>query len=332
MDLEAMARAKGGGWERLGELARRRGAMSGRESDELIARYQSGAADLSALRTVYGSSKEADLLSVRLSGARLRLTGTGQGLLLAVGRFFARQLPASLYRIRWWTLGAAAFAALASFMTYLWISNDPAILQFFGSEAQLEQYAEKDFIDYYSEYSESSFAARVFTNNAWIAAQCILLGITGVAVPYVLLQNATGLGMSAALLGHYGHLDAFFLWIAPHGMLELTMVFVAAAAGMRLFWSWVAPGARRRIDALAEEGRSLIIVAVGTTIFLFISGLIEGYVTRQDWPWAVKIGIGALAFALYCAYAFWLGRRAARAGETGDLVEFESGARTLIAA
>lgn len=331
MDLEAIARAKSGGWDRLGELGRR-ADLSGAESDELIARYQSGAADLSALRTVYGSSREADLLSVRLSSARLRLTGTGQGLLIAMGRFFGRQLPAALYRVRWWTLGAAVFTLIASAMTYLWISNDPAILDYFGTEAQLEQYAEKDFIDYYSEYSESSFAARVFTNNAWIAAQCILLGITGVAVPYVLLQNATGLGISAAVLGHFGHLDAFFLWIAPHGLLELTMVFVAAGAGMKLFWAWVSPGARRRLDALADEGRRLIIVAIGTTIFLFISGLIEGYVTRQDWPWAVKIGIGALALGLYLAYATWLGGRMARQGETGDLVEFESGARTITAA
>lgn len=330
MDLDAISRAKRPGWDRLEQLGRKVD-LSGRESDELIARYQAGAADLSALRTAYGQTKEADRLSVGLSRARLRFTGEGIGLLAAVGRFFSRQLPAALYRVRWWTLGAFLFTVLAAVLTYFWISGDERVLAQLGSESALEQYANKDFIDYYSEYASSSFAAKVFTNNAWIAAQCILLGITGVAVPYVLLQNATGLGMSAAVLGHFGRLDVFFLWIAPHGLLELTMVFVAAAAGMKLFWSWVSPGARRRIDSLADEGRRLIIVSIGTTIFLFISGLIEGYVTRQPWPWPVKIGIGVVAFALYWGYVLVVGRRAAREGETGDLDEFESGAKTVTA-
>lgn len=330
MDLDAYTTAKRGEWDRLGQLARR-GPTSGAEADELIARFQSGATDLSALRTTYGETPEADYLSVGLSRARLRFTGTAANIVDVLVRFFTLQLPASLYRIRWWTLAAALFTIVVATLTYAWVMSNPAVLSYMGTESQLEQYAKEDFINYYSEYSESAFAARVFTNNAWIAAQCIAFGVTGLWVPYILAQNALGLGQSAAVLASFDHLDVFFLWIAPHGLLELTMVFVAAAAGFKLFWAWVAPGARTRGRALAEEGRRTFIVAIGTTIFLFISGVIEGYVTRQDWPWALKIGIGVAAFALYCAYAFWLGRRAALAGETGDLVAFEAGATTVTA-
>ena len=39
-----------------------------------------------------------------------------------------------------------------------------------------------------------------------------------------------------------GRLDLFFGLITPHGLLELTAVFVALAAGLRLFWAWVDPG------------------------------------------------------------------------------------------
>ncbi|MBK0296458.1 stage II sporulation protein M, partial [Bacillus sp. S34] len=54
-----------------------------------------------------------------------------------------------------------------------------------------------------------------------------------------------------------GRLGDFFLYIAPHGQLELYSVFLAAAAGLMIFWSWVAPGARTRAQALAEDGRAL---------------------------------------------------------------------------
>ena len=45
-----------------------------------------------------------------------------------------------------------------------------------------------------------------------------------------------------------------------------------------------------------------------------------------------KIGIGALALAAFLVYMLVLGRRAVRAGETGDLTEYEAGSRRVVAA
>ena len=64
--------------------------------------------------------------------------------------------------------------------------------------------------------------------------------------------------MSAAIMDEYGRLDHFFLYIAPHGQLELYSIFVAGAAGLLIFWAWIAPGARTRRQALAEDGRALL--------------------------------------------------------------------------
>jgi len=101
---------------------------------------------------------------------------------------------------------------------------------------------------------------------------------------------------------------------------------------MTIFWSWIAPGARTRGQALAEEGRALFAVAIGLIISLLVSGVIEGFVTRQDWPWVIKIGIGTVALSSFLFYQWVIGRRAVRAGETGDLDEFEAGARRIVAA
>jgi hypothetical protein len=45
----------------------------------------------------------------------------------------------------------------------------------------------------------------------------------------------------------------------------------------------------------------------------------------------VKVGIGTLALLIVLFYQWFIGRRAYRAGVTGDLDEFESGARTIVA-
>ena len=108
--------------------------------------------------------------------------------------------------------------------------------------------------------------------------------------------------------------DVFFSYILPHGLMELTAIFIAAAAGLRIFWSWVSPGPHTRLDSLAREGRSLITVAVGLVLVLFVSGLVEGFVTPSPLPVWAKISIGALVLAGYWAYTLILGGRAVRGG------------------
>lgn len=73
-------------------------------------------------------------------------------------------------------------------------------------------------------------------------------------------------------------------------------------------------------------------IVLGLAIALLVSGVIEGFVTRQEWPWPLKTGIGTVALVGFLAVQWVVGRRAARAGETGDLGAFERGATRLVAA
>ncbi len=330
MDLDALRSAREGEWARLDALAANR-RLDGRGTDELILRYQDAAADLSAITTTAGSVPIGDRLSVSLSRARMRFTGTGRNVVSQVPAFFVLQLPAALYRVRWWTLWIAVVSAAVAVAYGSWSANSPDVQSVLGQNADLKRLVDHDFTAYYSDNPAASFTSQVWTNNAFIAAQCIAFGILGVYVPAVLLQNAMNVGLTGGILIGYGHADTFFLYIAPHGMLELTSVFVAGAAGMRVFWAWVSPGARTRGQALAEDGRAMFIIAVGLTISLFVSGVLEGFVTPSHLPWPVKIGLGALALAAFLFYMLFVGGRAVRAGETGDLDPFAAGARRIIA-
>ncbi|TFB61248.1 stage II sporulation protein M [Cryobacterium sp. TMT2-17-1] len=331
MDLDAYSAAHRAEWDRLAELGTQR-RLSGAQADELIERYQSGATQLSAIKSTAGSTLEGDRLSVALSRARLRFTGASANVVSQIPSFFVLQLPAALYRLRWLTLAVAVVTIVVAGLYGFWISGNPEALAAVGSDAELQKLVNEDFVNYYSENPAASFTGLVWTNNAWIAAQAIAFGILGVYVPYIVLQNAQNVGITAAVMFAYGKGDVFFLYIAPHGMLELTAIFVAAAGGLRIFWAWIAPGARTRAQALAEDARALSTVAIGLVFVLFVSGVIEGFVTPAPWPWPVKIGIGAAALLAFLAYMLVLGRRAVRAGETGDLAEFEAGSTRIYAA
>ena len=330
MDLDAYTAAHRDEWDELARLGGKR-HFTGQEADALIEHYQSGATQLSAIKTTAGQSVQGEQLSLWLSRARLRFTGASANVLSQLPTFFGAQLPAALYRIRWLSLGVTVATGLIAVLYAVWALQTPGVLANFGTEEFRRQFAEEDFVAYYSEHPPSSFTGQVWTNNAWLAAQSVAFGIVGVYAPYLLFMNAQNIGLSAALMGAHDRLDVFFLYIAPHGQLELYAIFVAGAAGLRIFWAWVAPGARTRAQALAEDGRALITVAVGLMLALLVSGLIEGYITRLDWPWPIKIGIGTVALVAFLAYQWILGRRAALAGETGDLALFEAGARRLVA-
>lgn len=177
-----------------------------------------------------------------------------------------------------------------------------------------------DFESYYSEHPAGSFALQVWVNNSWVAAQCIAFAILlGLPIPYVLFQNAANLGVNAGLMFGAGKGDLFLGLITPHGLLELTAVFLAGAVGMRLGWTVIAPGDRPRGQVLAEQGRAVVAAAIGLAVVLLASGLIEALVTPSPLPTWTRIGIGVVAELAFLGYVVHFGRKAARAGETGDL-------------
>jgi uncharacterized membrane protein SpoIIM required for sporulation len=199
------------------------------------------------------------------------------------------------------------------------VAANPSVQASIASKDQIRQLVENDFESYYSENAAAGFAAQVWTNNAWIAALCFTIGITGVAVVYVLAQNAINLGLVGGLMAANGRLDLFFGLITPHGLLELTAVFVAAGSGLQVFWAWIDPGPRPRTQAIAEEGRSMVTIAIGLVGVLLISGIIEAFVTPSGLPTWARIGIGATVWIGFLGYVVRFGRPAALAGETGDL-------------
>jgi uncharacterized membrane protein SpoIIM required for sporulation len=330
VDLDALGQIREGEWARLAELGSRR-RVDGREADELIERYQAGASDLSLIRSTRGDSAAGEWLSVLLARARLRFTGMSANVVTRVPVFFALQLPAALYRIRMATVVITLASVAVAVLSGWWISSDPRVIAQLGAESELRRYAEREFTAYYSDHSGEVFTSFVWTNNAFLAAQCIAFGVIGLYPVFLLLSNAVNLGVAGAVMAHFDRFDVFLLYISPHGQLELYAIFLAAAAGLRVFWAWVAPGPRTRLQALSTEGRAMFAVVIGLIIALLLSGLIEGWVTRQDWPWPVKIGIGTVALGAVLAYQWLLGGRATRAGETGDLADFDRGARRLVA-
>ena len=323
MDLDAYVAAHRGEWARLEELLKRGSrprSLSGAEVDELVDLYQRVATHLSVVQSIGRDPALVGRLSSLVARARGVVAGGRRASWSDAARFLREDFPAICYRTRWWWLGATAAFMVVAFAYGTWIATSPEAQLAVAPPEVVKQLVEEDFEDYYSSAPAQDFAARVFTNNAYVAAQSILFGVLlGIPVLYVLFSNALNVGIAGGLMAANDRAGLFFGLILPHGLLELTAVFVACGLGLKLGWTVVDPGGRTRGRALAEEGRALVAGALGLALVLLVSGIIEAFVTPSPLPTWARLAIGVVAELLFLAYVFGPGRRAHQRGVTGDL-------------
>ncbi|RZU15344.1 stage II sporulation protein M [Streptomyces sp. BK239] len=334
MDLDVFVSAHRAEWDRLDALLRRR-RLTGAEADELVTLYQRTATHLSLVQSSAPEPQLTGRLSRLVARARSTVTGTRRASWHDAARFLTSGFPAAVYRARHWWIPTALVSTATAALLGWWIGTHPEVQASLAAPDALRELTRPggQYETYYSSHPAASFAAQVWTNNAQAAAMCLVLGVfLGLPVLWILFQNMLNLGVGIGLMSSAGRLDTFLGLVLPHGLLELTAVFVAAGTGLRLGWTVIDPGPRSRRTALAEEGRAAVGMAIGLALVLFVSGAIEGFVTPSGLPTWARITIGTTAEVAFLAYVYVLGGRAARAGDTGDLAAAERSAMVPTAA
>ncbi|MFV0495722.1 stage II sporulation protein M [Mycobacterium sp.] len=320
MDVDAFLLAHRGAWDRLEYLIDHRRSLSGAQIDELVDLYQRVSTHLSILRSTASDSTVIAQLSGLVARARSAVTGAYAPKGSTFVRFWTVSFPVVAYRSRWWWLATAlAFFAVVVAMAF-WVAGSPEVQSLVGTPAEIDELINHDVESYYSAHPAGAFALQVWVNNSWVAAKCVAMSVLlGLPIPFVLLENAANVAVIAGLMFGAGKGGLLLGLLLPHGLLELTAVFLAAASGMRLGWSVISPGDRPRAQALAEEGRATVSVAIGLVAVLLASGLIEALVTPSPLPAFARIAIGIAAEMLFLAYVIHFGRRGVAAGESGDM-------------
>ncbi|MCX5397395.1 stage II sporulation protein M [Streptomyces sp. NBC_00102] len=335
MDLDVFATAHHAEWDRLEVLLKRSRRLTGAEADELVVLYQRTATHLSLIHSQAPDPRIEGRLTQLVARARSTVTGTRKASWRDVTRFLTAGFPAAVYRARHWWVPTAVLSTLLTVVIGWWIGTHPEVQAAIGAPDDLRALTQPggEYETYYSSHPAASFAAQVWTNNAQAAAMCLVLGaFFGLPVIWILFTNVLNVGVGMGLMSSAGRLDTFLGLILPHGLLELTAVFVAAGTGLKLGWTLIDPGPRSRRDALAEEGRAALGMAIGLALVLFVSGLIEGFVTPSGLPTWARITIGIAAELAFLLYVRVLGGRAVRAGDTGDVAVADRGASLPIAA
>jgi uncharacterized membrane protein SpoIIM required for sporulation len=149
----------------------------------------------------------------------------------------------------------------------------------------------------------AAFSSTVMTNNIQVTFLAFAAGLLfGLGTAFVLVYNGAVLGAVAGGAIANGNGVAFAQFVTAHGIIELSCIAVAAAAGMRMGYAIVAPGSQPRSKALVQEARLAIVIVLGTVPWVILAGIIEGFVTRAGFglvPGIVLgVGVGAIFWTL----------------------------------
>jgi uncharacterized membrane protein SpoIIM required for sporulation len=326
VNLDAFVRDRSEAWSRLDTLvrdARRRAESLGPEGVlELGSLYRAAAADLALGRRAF----PGDPVVARLE----RLVAAARTLVYAVPsrrgglRRFVTHGYWRLVAERWVVLAlAAALLFGPALLSGAWALDDPgAAAGLVPTEFQSVTEPRPEGQDLgLAPDEEAAFSAAIMTNNIRVSLFAFAAGIlAGLGTAAVLILNGVLLGAVGGLAVGAGNGRPFFELVAAHGVLELSCILVAGAAGLRFGWALVEPGTGTRGDALRREARPALALVLGTAPWLVVAGLVEGFVTPAGIGLTGALAVGFALATVYWGLVVFLGRRS-RAGLEPSLAD-----------
>jgi uncharacterized membrane protein SpoIIM required for sporulation len=158
-----------------------------------------------------------------------------------------------------------------------------------------------------------AMSAMIITNNVKVAIIAFAGSITlGTLTIYIITTNGLMLGAMGALFTNAGFGRDYWATIAPHGVIELTAIQIAGAAGLLIAAAILFPGRMRRRDLIAANARRAGTLIVGVASMLVVAGVIEAFVSPRRLPETTRIAIGLVTAIVLILYFATAGTKAAR--------------------
>ncbi|MBU3074518.1 stage II sporulation protein M [Clostridium estertheticum] len=153
------------------------------------------------------------------------------------------------------------------------------------------------------QWNSPLMSSNIMVNNISVSLKAFVMGITlGIGTIYVLFFNGALMGALTVLEYTYGNPINYWSLILPHGIIELTAIFISGAAGLMIAKSMLLPGEYSRKHALIKGAKESISLIIGVTFMLIIAGIIEGFFTPLNISESSKLifaGVSAILLTVY---------------------------------
>ncbi len=209
---------------------------------------------------------------------------------------------------------------LGATVSMLTVHLDPSTAHFFLPPVVIDQVAEgKLWMD--SVEAGTAKSSMLMTNNVQVAFKAYVGGLFfGVGSLFVLFYNGLfAFGGPLQICIQYGMGDELMLFMLPHGIIELTTIFISGGAGMIIGWAMLFPGDRPRWQSVQEKAKDSFILIAGCIFLLIIAGVIEGMVSlNQAVPGSIRLVVAMGSAILLFGYLLLSGREKPKAKELSE--------------
>jgi len=315
MTAERFLARKRDSWDAFHKLALRMertgvGALASGEIPPFAAQYREVAADLARARTYQLDPRVIEYLERVVSAGHNALYRTRGRDRTPFLRYLLCDFPAAVVESRVYVFLAFLLFMVPAAVAYAMIRERPSMAEEVMPQGMInraEQAASRQTQG--RTYAQTGaedrpiVAAMIITNNIQVSFGVFVGGLTcGLLTAWLLLANGMMLGFGFGLFKNYGVLSYLTTFVAGHGVLELTAIFISAGAGFRLAKAIIAPGDRTRKDALIIEGRIAARMIGAVITLLAIAGTIEGLLSTSDAPAVLKYGVSLATVVLLVLY------------------------------
>ncbi len=140
-------------------------------------------------------------------------------------------------------------------------------------------------------------ASGIMTNNLTVGFMMFAAGITaGVGTIWMLITNGLLMGVLAVATARAGMAMQLWEFVAPHGVLELPAIFIAAGAGLEIARGLLFPGFMSRKESLMRAGNRGAQLLLGTIPLLVVAGVIEAFISPIKIAAPLKFLFAAVMF------------------------------------
>jgi len=329
LDLDQFIRRERPFWEELERVLAQQ-AEGGRLPGVEAARrffylYERAAADLAKVQTFAAEPELRGYLEGLVGQAYARLhQRSGSGVRWRPLRWLTRVFPATFRRhlgAFWLALGLSMLGAGVGALV---LAQDPenkwmlvpaqfGHLQQTPTERVREE--EENAGLRVGEIGEAApaFSTMLMTHNTKVALTALALGFLWGGFTCVLLfYNGVILGFVAYDYIADGQGQFLAAWLLPHGVPELTAIFIGGQAGLVLARAVIGHGTglplRQRLRLVRDD---LATLAGGLGAMLAYAGLIEAFLSQYHGPhlYRLKIGFGLMELVLLIGFFAVMGRR-----------------------
>jgi uncharacterized membrane protein SpoIIM required for sporulation len=282
------------------------------DADEVAKDFIQLVDDLSYAKTFYPTSRVTHYVNALASKIYLGIYQNRKEDVNRFARFWKYDVPMCIYKHRRIVLFTFFIFFLFYAVGFFSSKQDPAFIRQVLGDSYVDitekNIAEGNPFGIYQGGNSFFSWIGIMLNNIIVSfmyfGKGIFLGIFSITS---LAKESMKVGVFHYMFFAKGYGGAFFMAVMLHGLLELTAIIIACAAGVVMGTSYLFPGTRSRLSVFRDGVKDGVKILIGLIPVLMLAAFYEGFVTRHyKMPFAINVLLLSSSAALLIWYFIFL--------------------------